>query len=165
MCAGLASLPPRRPLEWHRSPCPFFIFSFFLAAPLSAIVSVSATQTPLQRTSGDSEEEPGDEWYETLWFYIVCGVVAVFLVCFLCVLCRRAHGDNSGRGTWKAGGECCTDRWIRRLCWGYSQVSGAGGSTNLFFASLCPRGGCRYTCLLCRDTPRVCETMRLGCVV
>lgn len=47
-------------------------------------------------------EEGGDKWYEKQWFYIACGVVGAVLLCCLCLLCGRAHRDNSGRGTGKA---------------------------------------------------------------
>ncbi|CAN0438998.1 unnamed protein product, partial [Laminaria digitata] len=46
-------------------------------------------------------EPEGDKWYEEVWFYIACGVVGGFLLCCLCVLCSRAHKDNSGRGIGK----------------------------------------------------------------
>lgn len=55
------------------------------------------------------EETEEDEWYEKRWFYIACGVVGAVLLCCLCLLCRQAHGDTSGRGPGKpsAAGKLC----------------------------------------------------------
>eukprot|EP00903_Cladosiphon_okamuranus_P005702 g5662.t1 len=47
---------------------------------------------------GDFVEESDEKWYEKTWFYIACGVVGAVLLCCLCLLCRQAHGDTSGRG-------------------------------------------------------------------
>lgn len=46
-------------------------------------------------------EESDEKWYEKTWFYIACGVVGAVLLCCLCLLCRQAHGDTSGRGPTK----------------------------------------------------------------
>eukprot|EP00752_Nemacystus_decipiens_P012783 g11321.t1 len=50
---------------------------------------------------GDFVEESDEKWYEKTWFYIACGVVGGVLLCCLCLLCRQAHSDTSGRGPGK----------------------------------------------------------------
>ncbi|CAN0212636.1 unnamed protein product [Pylaiella littoralis] len=46
---------------------------------------------------GDYMDESGDEFYEQTWFLIAVGVGGGALLCCLCLLVCRAHGDNSGR--------------------------------------------------------------------
>lgn len=48
-------------------------------------------------------DESGEEFYEKTWFYIACGAGGGVILCCLCLLCCRAHSDNSGRGTGKRG--------------------------------------------------------------